>query len=210
MSSRSLVIALLVAALGLSLLAGTYERLPGDLWLARQAQDIGGWFEPVAKAARAVTATQTVIVLGVAIAGAAFWRGERQLAAVAAMEIVGLPFLQSSLKNVVGRPRPDGGLVERRDIFTSESFPSGHTMSGTVLFILVVATAVALMPEGRARVGTISLAALVLAVSMAGDLHLGMHWPSDVAGGVLWACVLAGGACWLTARGWPRIPSPEA
>jgi undecaprenyl-diphosphatase len=198
--TRSLAIALLAAALGLSLLAATNDRLPGDAWLARHAQDLGDWFEPFAEAARAVTTTQTVLVLGVFLFGLLVWRGERRLGLTCIGVFAVLPLLQAGIKNVVDRPRPAADLVERRANFTSESFPSGHTMSGTVLLLLVSMALLALVPHRGTRLVAICLAAAVLAVSMIGDLYLGMHWPSDVLGGLLWGCAVVAGVAALSSR----------
>lgn len=184
------VAALAVATMALSILAATNDRLPGDLWLVRQVQDLPGWFEDVATGVRNVTSTQTVLVLGFVLGLVVLWRGERLLAAICLSAIIALPVVQAAIKNVVDRPRPSTALVERRDTFSSESFPSGHTMSGAVLLLLIGVTVWTLAPGGALRWSAVGLGALVLFLSMVGDLYLGMHWPSDVLGGLLWAGAL--------------------
>lgn len=189
-SARTAALLLAVAAVALSLLAATNDRLPGDLWLVRQAQDLPGWFEDVAKGVRNVTSTQTVLVLGFLLGLVVLWRGERALGAVCLAAIIALPVVQAGIKNVVDRPRPSTALVDRRDTFTSESFPSGHTMSGAVLLILIAMTVWSLAPGRALRWSAVGAGAAVLLLSMVGDLYLGVHWPSDVLGGLLWAAAL--------------------
>ena len=196
------------AALTLSFLAAANDRLPGDLWLAGHTQDLGGWFEPLAKAARAITTTQTVLILGFMLGVAMLFIGERRLAAICFVTVAVLPFLQAGIKNLVDRPRPPASLVDRRATFTSESFPSGHAMSGTALVLLVVLVLVSLPLPGWQRAAGIAAASAVLLVSILGDVYLGMHWPSDVLGGLLWATTLVGGSALLAIRYIPRRNSP--
>jgi membrane-associated phospholipid phosphatase len=115
-----------------------------------------------------------------------------------------LPLLQAGIKNAVDRPRPSAELVEHRSTFASESFPSGHAMSGTVLFLLVVLALVALVPNRRLRLAGSAASGVILAVSMVGDLYLGMHWLSDVLGGLLWGGVLAAATVAIAEWAWPR------
>jgi len=205
LTARARALALtFAAALSVSLLAAKNDRLPGDLWLTRHVQDVAGWFEPLAEAARAITTTQTVLILGFMLGVAMLFVSERRLAATCFGAIAVLPFLQAGIKNVVDRPRPPASLVERRATFTSESFPSGHTMSGTVLLLLVVLVLLSIdLPRWQRRVG-IAVASIVLFVSILGDVYLGMHWPSDVLGGVLWASALVGASALLARRYIPR------
>lgn len=199
MLPRRVLIGSLPSAVVLTLAATLADRLPGDLWLSRHLQDIGKWYEPIAEAARAVTTTQTVLILGFMLGFAMFVAGERRLAAACFTTIAVLPFVQAGIKNVVDRPRPSPSLVERRATFTSESFPSGHAMSGTVLFLLIVLVLVSANVPRWLRHGGLAFAAVILVLSMVGDVYLGMHWPSDVLGGFLWALALVGLA-WSASR----------
>lgn len=194
MLPRRLLAALLPPAVILTFAAAANDRLPGDLWLARHIQDLGGWYEPVAEGARAITTTQTVLALGFMLGLAMLFAGERMLAAACFSAIAVLPLLQAGIKNLVDRPRPSPSLVDRRATFTSESFPSGHTMSGTTLLLLIVLVLLLLEVPRWLRAAGIGTAAAVLALSVVGDIYLGVHWPSDVLGGLLWAMTLVGAA----------------
>lgn len=197
MLPRRLLIAFAPLVVVLTLAAATTSRLPGDLWLAEHLQDLGDWYEPLATAARAITTTQTVLVLG-AILGVTVWLlRERLLGGIVVLTIAVLPFLQANIKNFADRPRPSADLVEQRATFTSESFPSGHTMSGATLVFLVILVLVVMPIRPTLRWQIIGGATAVLLVSMVGDVYLGMHWPSDVVGGLLWAAVLVSAAAML-------------
>jgi len=184
----------LAAALGLSLLAARFDRLPGDLRLMREVQALPGWLEPIAEGLRSVTATEVVVVLGLLLAGGCLLAREFRAAIVLGCLFLVLPFTQATIKDAVDRPRPDPALVEYRSTFTSESFPAGHVMSGTVLAVAAGAVAA---ERSRRRANDIRalVAAFCAAIGLA-NVYVGVHWPSDVLGGYLWAAVLLLAARW--------------
>ncbi len=180
-------LAVVAAAVALSLAAMATDRLPGDLAISEAVQ---GWSFPgrrLSEAIRALTATETVIGIG-AVASAALWlSGRRREAVLFAVGLVVTVALQAALKDAVDRPRPNPSLVDRRAGFSSSSFPAGHVMSGTYL---VGTAVVGLARVGKspmvARAAAVALAAL-LALNCIANVWMGVHWPSDVAGGFFWA-----------------------
>ncbi len=178
------------AAVALSVAAAAQDRLPGDLRLMDVVQGLPGWLEPLAEALRAVTATEVVLVVGVAAAAVLWFAGYRAHAAALAAGLIVLPLLQSGIKDVVDRPRPDPAVVDIRAGFTSPSFPSGHVMSGTYLYGYLLVFA--LLRWGRPLWGRVAAAALAVVLVFNGfaNIYEGVHWPSDVLGGYLWASVL--------------------
>ncbi len=191
--------ALSACAVALSWSAHERRRLPGDLWLTRHAQDLPNALESPAGALRAVTSTETALVLGGLLTLVVLVAGRRWLALQAVVTLALLPLVQSSVKDFVERPRPDPGLVAVRDGFTSTSFPSGHVMSGTVLFALVALAAWSLVRGGRARRLIAGACMLLAALNGLANVYMGVHWPSDVLGGYLWAGVLLVGV-WCIVR----------
>lgn len=188
-----------VCAVTLSWIAHQRARLPGDLWLARRVQDLPGAFETPAEVMRAATTTSVVVLAGIAMLTAfEFMRRRRVWLVVAGMLLV-LPPLQATIKNLVDRPRPDPSLIERRATFTSESFPSGHVLGGTVLFLLAAWLVAGRVPAGWQRATVWAVAVAACALGGIANVYEGVHWPSDVLGGYLWAGVLLGGA-WLMVR----------
>lgn len=199
MRAPVLFAALTVSAVALSWLALERDRLPGDLWLARRVQDLPGALEGPAGALRTVTSTETVLVLGGLLVVALLVARRPWLALQAAVTLALLPLVQSSIKDVVERPRPDPGLVAVRDSFTSTSFPSGHVMSGTVLFVLVALAGQALSRDTTVRRRIVAGCAALAVLNGLANVFMGVHWPSDVLGGYLWAGVLLIGA-WFMVR----------
>jgi len=178
----------LQAAVALSIFAHEAGPLGPDEAISDGVQGLPDWFEAGAVAVRALTATEVVLVLG-GVAVLALWFTGRRAEALGLLAVlVLLPFVQAGIKDIVDRPRPDPTLAEQKTGFGSESFPSGHVMSGTVLYgyLLLIAW------EARAhrwRIGACVLGA-VLALNAVANVYMGVHWSTDVAGGVLWALVL--------------------
>ncbi|MCB5909161.1 phosphatase PAP2 family protein [Streptomyces pinistramenti] len=119
-------------------------------------------------------------------------RGERLLGFwVAATSLAGTA-LQQGLKAVVDRPRP----VWPDPVASAHysAFPSGHALSVTVAGGLALWL---LHRHGVRRAGQVT-AAVAVGVSMLGvgftRVHLGVHWPSDVAGGWLLGGAVAAGS----------------
>lgn len=195
--ARLLLGSLLLAAVALSALAATNDRLPGDLWLARRIQDLPGAFETPAEVTRWLTRTWVVVVIGSVLVTAFDFSAKRRAWLVFSLMLLVLPFLQAGIKNLVDRPRPDPALIERRASFTSESFPAGHVMSGTALFLLIAWLVAERLPAGRPRFIAWALAASACLLNGVANVYEGVHWPSDVLGGYLWAAVLMGAAVML-------------
>lgn len=94
--------------------------------------------------------------------------------------LVGAALLNPLVKHAVARPRPlfhDPSLV-----FTTYSFPSGHTMGTTAVY-----TALAIIVARRTRHGPFAIAgaAAMIVLIAASRVYLGAHFLSDIVGGVL-------------------------
>lgn len=191
---------LLAAAVGLSVLAAYNDRLAGDLWLTRRIQDLPGAFETPAELIRAATTTWVAVVAGITLVTAFHFMARRTAWLVFTITFLALPPIQATVKNLVDRPRPDPTLVERRDTFTSESFPSGHVLGGTALFLLIGWLAAEKLPPGKARIAAWATVGVASLLSGVANVYEGVHWPSDVLGGYLWAGVLMTAAWALAYR----------
>lgn len=189
-------------ALGLSVLAATNDRLPGDLWLTGQIQDVPGGFETPAELMRALTTTWVVVIVGTVLVTVFDFTARRRAWLVFTVMLLVLPPLQATIKNVVDRPRPDASLIERRANFSSESFPSGHVMGGTALILLIAWLVAERLPAGRPRILAWTIAGAACLLGGVANVYEGVHWPSDVLGGYLWAGVLMSGAIILARRNW--------
>jgi|1186.fasta_scaffold32614_2 membrane-associated phospholipid phosphatase len=94
--------------------------------------------------------------------------------------LAGAALLNPLAKHAVARPRPlfhDASVV-----YTTYSFPSGHTMGTTAVY-----AALAIILARRTRYGPLAIggaAAMIVLIALS-RIYLGAHYISDVAGGVL-------------------------
>lgn len=124
----------------------------------------------------------SVGVIAVLLAG-----GRRARAAFFATAVVGSVLLDGALKVIVHRARP---VLPWAHVQPDYSFPSGHTMNGTVLYLALAL--LVWVARGR-RTGSIAVVgALVLSLAIGfSRVYLGYHYVSDVVGG------LAAGIAWI-------------
>jgi undecaprenyl-diphosphatase len=192
--SRAAVIALWTVLLGLALalssLAAAHDTLPGDLGIATWAQDLAFPGETLSDFVRGATATELVLGLGAALVLVLWSRGQRRQAVLLAAGLILLPLLQSGIKEVVGRPRPDPDVLDLRASFSSPSFPSGHVMSGTYLYGFMLYLSLSLPLATAARWLLAPWALFLLFLNGPANVWLGVHWPSDVLGGYAWALII--------------------
>ena len=117
----------------------------------------------------------------------------RREAALLLLTVVSAWAVNSALKHLVGRPRPE--IVPHLMEAGGNSFPSGHSFNSAVVYISI-ALAFAAMSRKRSLRLTVILCALALSMVIAGSrVWLGVHWPSDVIAG------------WLGGAGWAFLAS---
>jgi undecaprenyl-diphosphatase len=102
------------------------------------------------------------------------------------------PIMESALKLLVGRPRPEGAAL---------GFPSGHATAAAAFFGAVIFLAGALPPRARGWVRA-GAAMMIVLVGLA-RVILRAHWPSDVVAGIALGLALAATAGLLASRGQP-------
>ena len=96
--------------------------------------------------------------------------------------------VNTAIKTLVGRPRPD--IVSHLTEAGGLSFPSGHSFNSAVVYISIALAFAALSPRQSVR-ATIVLSAMALTLLIAlSRVWLGVHYPSDALAGWL------GGAGW--------------
>lgn len=92
------------------------------------------------------------------------------------------------LKAYFDRRRPD---IFPHDFYVqSTSFPSGHAMLATTVYLTLGALLARLAPNLRSKIFILSLAAFLSGLVGLSRIFLAVHWPSDVLAG--WAA----GAAW--------------
>lgn len=108
--------------------------------------------------------------------------------------MLGAAALTYGFKVLIGRDRPDASIV-LGTVNTGFSFPSGHSLSATVFFLLLAAL---LWHSNATRLTKLAATAAALLLSLAVGLsriYLGYHWATDVLAG--WTLALT----WLALLG---------
>ncbi len=147
------------------------------------------------------TGSVVMMIVGIAALFLALTR-HRYSAALLLASTAGGGLLNLILKNFFGRPRPH--VFEWGTNALSSSFPSGHAMSATVVYVTVGYLAARLEKNRWARAMTLTVAGAIVVVISASRVYLGVHYPSDVAAGIIigigWAAF-----CMATLEGIQRL-----
>ena len=142
---------------------------------------------------KAISFTGKPIFLLFAIGLPGAWvlrHGGRKLAVFLAVTCIGGGVVDTIVKVVVGRPRPE--VDEPIITAFGQSFPSGHSMQAVVCYGALLLVFLPLL-SGRARTSAIAATAVLIVAIGFSRLTLGVHYISDVVGGYVL------GAAWLLA-----------
>ena len=155
------------------------------LWLHSESTP---WLTAVMEVVTQLGGLVVVPVAATAMAAALWWRGSREGATLLAAAVLGSTVVNTVLKAVFRRARPD--VWEPLVGENSYSFPSGHAMATMSLAVALVVLAW----STRWRWAAVTAGVMyVLAVGVS-RVYLGVHYPSDVLGGwsasVLWVTVV--------------------
>ncbi|MDR3608392.1 MAG: phosphatase PAP2 family protein [Oligoflexia bacterium] len=97
-----------------------------------------------------------------------------------------------TLKHLLTRERPS--VVPRLVEVTGYSYPSGHSLSATSVYLLLMFLAWRYYRGWQARLALLLCASVVIGGVCLSRLYLGVHYPSDVLSGVFlgaaWTCLL--------------------
>jgi len=128
--------------------------------------------------------TWIVVATTVSVAALFLWLTRHKYsAALLLVATAGGIGLNNILKVGFERPRPH--VFEWGTHASSWSFPSGHAMSATVVYVTVAYLAARLQKTHWARLATLAIAGLIVAIICFSRLYLGVHYPSDVVAGVI-------------------------
>lgn len=206
---------LLLSAIAVVLLIFTFAELADDVlegdtqgfdtWLLRALRQPDNPALPLGPAwlqyaALDVTALGSFTVLGLAtlaIAGFLLLQGMARTAAFVFVATTGGWLLNSVLKDVFQRTRPD--VVPHLREVMSLSFPSGHAMTSAAVYLTLGALTMRVADRRVTKFYCMAMAMLVTFLVGASRVYLGVHYPSDVLAGWLvgltWALV-----CWAIER----------
>jgi undecaprenyl-diphosphatase len=157
----------------------------GPVWLTEMARDIS-----------ALGGATVIILLAVVVSGHLLLRHQWRRVLLLAVTIAGGHALSHTLKNVYGRERPD--VVPHLAVVNSHSFPSGHSLSSSVVYLTMGALLAQAATRRREKLYIMTIAFGLTGIIGLSRVFLGVHYPTDVlagwSAGTAWAL-----ACWLVA-----------
>jgi undecaprenyl-diphosphatase len=109
----------------------------------------------------------------------------------------GALILSSFLKEIFGRERPD--IVPHLSIAHSASFPSGHSMMASAVYLTLGVLMARLVPRRGLKTYFIMIALILAFLVGVSRIYMGVHYPTDVLAGwtlgLVWALL-----CWVVSR----------
>lgn len=184
------LLALLIAAVALSVAAHGNGHLPGDVAIQRFVQRADGDLaDQIARLGNVVGSSRFHVVLLLPVAAGLFVAGARG-AILYWFAAAALRPLNGQLKRIVDSPRPTAADVRVSEHLASLGFPSGHAMGTTLMVGGLLLAARPMLATARARTLAVGVAIVVMLWVGFARVYVGAHWPSDVVGGYLWGGVL--------------------
>jgi undecaprenyl-diphosphatase len=160
------------------------------------------WLQEVARDVSALGSAVTLIIMTVLVLGYLLMRRGYAAAGLVVVATVGGYGLSAVLKNTFQRARPD--VVPHLSHVTSESFPSGHSMLASVVYLTLGGLLAQAAARRREKIYFIHAALFLTFLIGVSRVLLGVHYPSDVlagwGAGTAWALVCWSAAYWLQTR----------
>jgi membrane protein DedA with SNARE-associated domain/membrane-associated phospholipid phosphatase len=164
------------------LVTGDPGPTPGDATAADVVDGLrSGWLTTLAKLVTALGTT--VVTLAVALVAATVLALRRRWieATVLMVALVACHLAVPILKEIVDRPRPEGGLVDA----SRASYPSGHATYAVIYTWLVLTVTIRVRPGWAYGSALVAAGIALTALVGLSRVYLGVHYLSDVSGG--WA-----------------------
>lgn len=201
LTSRSLIVALIVVACGLGFVTLSEEVFEGetrhiDEWLLRSlrrnddpAVPIGpSWLREAGMDITALGSPAILVLMISAVLGLMQIRGKRREMALTIVISLSGSLFALLLKYLLGRDRPT--VVPHLREVTTPSFPSGHAMVSAVVFMTLGILLTKIVEGRRAKLYCLAWALLLTILVGISRIYLGVHYPTDVVAG------------WLAGIGW--------
>jgi undecaprenyl-diphosphatase len=135
-------------------------------------------------AARDVTALGSVMVLGilvVTVAGYLLLSGARATALLVLVAVAGGEAINSLLKILFARPRPDL-FAPAVEVFTA-SFPSGHAALSAITYMTLALVLARGTKSRQLRIYIMAVAITLIILIGVSRVYLGVHYPTDILAG---------------------------
>lgn len=154
------------------------------------------WLRQVAVDISALGGATVVILLSLLVSGHLLLRRRWRRVVLLAVTIAGGHLLSHTLKSAYGRERPN--VVPHLAYVDSASFPSGHSLSSSVIYLTMGALLAQAAPRKREKIYLMAIAFGLTFLIGLSRVFLGVHYPTDVlagwSAGTAWAL-----ACWIVA-----------
>jgi undecaprenyl-diphosphatase len=152
------------------------------------------WLTEVAIYLTTLGSFRFVLLTSIIVACVLLLLKDRMGALQVAAASVGAGILTATIKDYIDRARPE--VITRLVDVSGLSYPSGHTLAATSLYLTVAIIAYPHFQKTLHQIAILAfLVVIVLIVGMT-RIYLGVHYPSDVASGIslgtAWALLLAG------------------
>jgi len=139
------------------------------------------WLETVV---RDITALGGFLVLGMLslfVVGYLWLKQRHRMAAFVGISVFTGIALNTLLKELITRPRPD--IISHSTGAALSSFPSGHTMMSTVVFLTLGALLSLATEDRKIKFYILFWSILLPLIVGLSRLYLGVHWPTDIIAG---------------------------
>ena len=164
----------------------------GPMWTLEAARDL------TALGGAMVLTLMTLLVIGYLLL-----RRTYAAAALVAGAALGGYLLSNTLKVFFQRPRPT--VVPHLAPVVSASFPSGHSMLSSIVYLTLGALLARTVAQRREKIYFIATSLLLTFLIGLSRVYLGVHYPTDVlagwSAGIAWALFCWTVAYWLQQRG---------
>lgn len=159
------------------------------------------WLKQVAIDLSALGGATVISLLSLSVCGHLALRRRWRRVLILVVTVAGGHLLSHTLKALYARERPD--VVPHLAVVNSHSFPSGHSLSSSVIYLTIGALLAEAAARKRERVYILVIAFGLTFLIGCSRVFLGVHYPTDVlagwSAGTAWAL-----ACWLIASQWSR------
>ncbi|MDD9933744.1 MAG: phosphatase PAP2 family protein [Myxococcales bacterium] len=155
----------------------------GPAWLVEASRDI-----------TALGSLSVLLLLVFGILGYFVLARRWDVVALVLASAAGGAIINQLMKAFFARPRP--GVVPHLTDVVSPSFPSGHAMLSTIVYLTLGAVLAELSPRKRLKSFVLGVALILAVLVGLSRVYLGVHYPTDVLAG--WSAGLAWAlTCWL-------------
>ena len=188
---------------------GDYEEL--ETRIMRSLRDpadpsipLGPWWSgEVARDITALGGATVVILMTCLVVGYLLLRRAYGATLLVVVAITGGYILSNTLKTLFARPRPS--VVPHLSEVVSASFPSGHSMVSSVVYLTLGVLLARTVARRVERIYFIVASILLTVLIGLSRVYLGVHYPTDVlagwSAGMAWALLCWMVAYWLQRRG---------